>query len=64
MKSSCFRGEWVGGWVVGGNEIKATQPNLAWAWPELGNFFQMCMLNGFPILLALIPSVLGKTSEQ
>ena len=50
--------------MVGGNEIKATQPNLAWAWPELGNFFQMCMLNGFPILLALIPSVLGKTSEQ
>ena len=26
-----------GGCVVGGNEIKATQPNLAWAWPELGN---------------------------
>ena len=28
----------MGGWVVGGNEIKATQPNLAlaWAWPGLG----------------------------
>ena len=23
--------------MVGGNEIKATQPNLVWAWPELGN---------------------------
>ena len=23
--------------VVGENEIKANQPNLAWAWPELGN---------------------------
>ena len=34
IKLSCFRG---GGWVVGGNEIKAAQPNLAWAWPELGN---------------------------
>ena len=26
----------MGGWVVGLNEIKATQPNLAGAWPELG----------------------------
>ena len=24
-----------GGWTVGGNEIKATQPNLALAWPGL-----------------------------
>ena len=26
---------WVGGLVVGGNEIKVTQPNLALAWPGL-----------------------------
>ena len=30
-----FPGGWLGGWVVGGNEIKATQPNLALAWPGL-----------------------------
>ena len=33
MKLSCFRGG--GGGVVGLNEIKATQPNLALAWPGL-----------------------------